>query len=212
MSRRRSPAFRRTARRCRPDRRLQAACADRDRRTPVGLGLVDGLLELGGQPLRPLREQPGPTDEDRVALDEALHTEALDVGEVRDHRQLVVLLSRTGRDRPGDRVLGGVLEGWQQADGRRVSVLGQLPNPAPTYGDSRELGGYVQCRHRDHRGHDDQGGQHVSRSRAPVHRARIGVLESSDDRLRRRSPTSKGTRLATRTRRLRRRERPRRPE
>ena len=56
------------------------------------------------------------TGEDGVAVDDALHAEALDVGEALDGGKLAEALARAGGDGLGDRVLGRVLEGADEAE------------------------------------------------------------------------------------------------
>ena len=59
----------------------------------------------------PVGEQRGPADDDGVAVDHALDAEALAVGEALERRAArPSLVARGPGDRPGDRVLGGVLE------------------------------------------------------------------------------------------------------
>ena len=68
-------------------------------------------LEVGRQVLRPVGEQPRPRPTThRVPVDDALHAEALDVGEALDGGQRADRSRGAVGDRLGDRVLGGVLQ------------------------------------------------------------------------------------------------------
>ena len=59
---------------------------------------------------RPVGEEPLAAGDDGVAVDDALHAEAVEVGERLDGGQRDAALDRAGGDGAGDRVLGGVLE------------------------------------------------------------------------------------------------------
>ena len=59
----------------------------------------------------PLRHPRGPADHDRVTVHDADDTASTVAGEPLDRGQLTDDLARMGRDCPGDRVLGGVLNG-----------------------------------------------------------------------------------------------------
>ena len=73
---------------------------------------------------RPVGEEPLATGDDGVTVDDALHAEALDVGERLDRYQVDAARSRApARDRLRDRVLGGVLERAGETAVRRSVVV-----------------------------------------------------------------------------------------
>ena len=83
-----------------------AVPADRDRRCgrrPRAASTAAG--SSGGSALRPVREQPRPADQHGVAVDDALHAEPLDVGELLDRGRGPV--AGAVDDGPGHRVLRG---------------------------------------------------------------------------------------------------------
>ena len=92
-----------------------AVPADGDGGLAVRLGVRLGAGEVDVEVLRPVGQQRLASDQDGVALHDALDALALDVGEVLRRRQRADLLGCALGDRLGDRVLGGVLEGAGQA-------------------------------------------------------------------------------------------------
>src|SRR4028119_2367471 len=90
----------------------------------LGLGGGPGPLQLRGQGVGPLGEQPGAPDQDGVAVDDTLHAEALDGGEALDRGQGADLLGRARGDGPGDGMLGGVLQRAGQPQHLRAVLTG----------------------------------------------------------------------------------------
>ena len=86
----------------------------------AGLGVDEGRGERHG----PVGEEPFAPDDDGVAVDDAVHAEALDVGEALDRGQRAETLSGAGGDGVGDGVLGGVLECAGEAE--RVGGVGAV--------------------------------------------------------------------------------------
>ena len=101
-----------------------AVPADRDRRTSLALRAVDRGGKRRIEVLRPVLEQPGPPDDDGVALDDALDAEAVDVREVFDRRQRRPSTAAMARR---DRVLGRGLEGRGEAAVRRRRTRRRRP-------------------------------------------------------------------------------------
>ena len=93
-----------------------AVPADGDGGLAVRLGVRLGAGEVDVEVLRPVGQQRLASDQDGVAVDDALDALAFDVGEVLRRRQRADLLGCALGDRLGDRVLGGVLEGAGQAE------------------------------------------------------------------------------------------------
>ncbi len=82
---------------------------DGDRGAPA-LCLFNRESQLGGHGQAPVRHPGGPSDNDGVSVDYADDTSATVVGESLDLGKLPDDVTRVGRDRPGNWVLGGVLD------------------------------------------------------------------------------------------------------
>ena len=78
---------------------------------------------------RPVGEEALAAGDHGVAVDHALHAEALGVGERLDRASSTPALAGAGGDGPGDRVLAGVLERAGQA---QHLVHGRCPSAATT--------------------------------------------------------------------------------
>ena len=121
--------------------RRSAVPAGGDRGLPARLGGAAGGVELGRQVHRPVGQQRGAPDDERVAVDDALDAEALAVGEALDRRERALGGGGLG-DRLGDRVLGGVLERADEPQ-RLVAVDavgdGDLDEAHPAGGDRAGL-------------------------------------------------------------------------
>ena len=100
-----------------------AVPADRDRRTSLALRALDDGGQLGRQVLRPVREQSRPADDDGVAVDDALHAEALDVGEVLD--RLAAVRARRRRGAATARAIG-CSEAYSSARGEAAYLVDGL--------------------------------------------------------------------------------------
>ena len=87
-----------------------AVPADEHRGVAGVLGGGLGVGELGGEGHGPVGEEPFAAGDDAVAVDDALHAEAFEVGEVFDRGQRADAVAGAGGDGLGDGVLGGVLE------------------------------------------------------------------------------------------------------
>ena len=87
-----------------------------DRGLAERFGFVFGGFQVGGDRHRPIGEQQFAPGDDRVAVDDALDAETLEVGEIFDWDQPADVVAGGVGDCLGDGVLGGVFEGTDKAE------------------------------------------------------------------------------------------------
>ena len=110
------------------DRGRSAVPAGGDRGLAARLGGAAGGVELGREVHRPVGQQRGPADDQRVAVDDALDAEALAVGEALDRRAA----GRSARPRPAMAWAIGCSEACSSAPTSRSASSRSTPSATVT--------------------------------------------------------------------------------